>query len=134
MPSRALKQPFVAQGYGVASQQAAKAQMAYGNFLKWLLREEMAIWRVRKQSTMTRLTSFPPIKTLEQFSYDFTKGVKRSQVEELAGLGFIERNKNVVLVGPSDVGKTHLEMALGYKTTQAGIKTRFITASDCCSR
>lgn len=126
----ALKLPFVAQGYGAAAQQAAKDEMAYSDFLEGLLREEMAGRTVRKQSMMTRLAGFPAIKTLEQFNYDFAKGVKRSQVEELAGLGFIERNENVVLVGPSGVGKTHLAMALGYKATQAGIKTRFVTAAD----
>ena len=126
----ALKLPFVAQGYSAAAQQAAKDEMAYSDFLEALLREEMAGRTVRKQSMMTRLAGFPAIKTLEQFNYDFAKGVKRSQVEELAGLGFIERNENVVLVGPSGVGKTHLAMALGYKATQAGIKTRFMTASD----
>ncbi len=126
----ALKLPFVAQGYGAAAQQAARDGTAYSDFLEGLLREEMAGRTVRKQSMMTRLAGFPAIKTLEQFNYEFAKGVKRSQVEELAGLGFIERNENVVLVGPSGVGKTHLAMALGYRATQAGIKTRFMTASD----
>jgi DNA replication protein DnaC len=70
------------------------------------------------------------VKTLDEFSFDFAKGVKRGQIDELAGLGFIERSENVVLVGPSGVGKTHLAIALGYKATQAGIKTRFMTAAD----
>jgi DNA replication protein DnaC len=69
-------------------------------------------------------------KTLDDFNYGFAKGVKRSQIEDLAGLGFIERHENVVLVGPSGVCKTDLAMALGYKATQAGIKTRFTTAAD----
>ena len=125
-----LKLPFMAQGYGAAAQQAAKGEIAYSDFLEGLLREEMAGRTVRKQSMMTRIAGFPAIKTLEQFNYEFAKGVKRSQIEELAGLGFIERNENVVLVGPSGVGKTHLAMALGYKATQAGIKTRFMTAAD----
>jgi DNA replication protein DnaC len=45
-------------------------------------------------------------------------------------LGFIERQENVVLVGPSGVGKTHLAIGLGYRAAQAGIKTRFTTAAD----
>ena len=126
----ALGLPFVAQGYGSASQKAASQELAYSDFLEGLLREEIAGRTARKQSMMTRMAGFPAIKTLDQFSYDFAKGVKRSQIEELAGLGFIERRENVVLVGPSGVGKTHLAMALGYKATQAGIKTRFMTAAD----
>ena len=126
----ALSLPFVAQGYGSASQKAASQELAYSDFLERLLREEMAGRTARKQSMMTRMAGFPAIKTLDQFNYDFAKGVKRSQIEELAGLGFIERRENVVLVGPSGVGKTHLAMALGYKATQAGIKTRFMTAAD----
>ena len=112
-----LKLPFVAQGYGAAAQLAARDEMAYSDFLEGLLREEMAGRTVRKQSMMTRIAGFLTIKTLEQFNYDFAKGVKRSQIEELAGLGFIERHENVVLVDPSGVGKTHLAMALGYKAT-----------------
>jgi DNA replication protein DnaC len=80
-----LNLPFVAQSLGPLAQQAA-----------------------RKQSTMTRLAGFPAVKTLDEFSFEFAKGVKHSQIEELAGLGFIERSENVVLVGPSGVGKTHL--------------------------
>jgi DNA replication protein DnaC len=70
------------------------------------------------------------IKTLDDFDYEFAQGVKRSQIEELAGLGFVERNENIVLIGPSGVGKTHLAIALGYRAAQAGIKTRFTTAAD----
>jgi DNA replication protein DnaC len=125
-----LNLPFVAQGYGAASQDAAKQEMAYSDFLEGLLREEAAGRKVRKQSMMTRLAGFPAIKTLDDFNYGFAKGVKKSQIEDLAGLGFIERNENVVLVGPSGVGKTHLAIALGYRAAQAGIKTRFMTAAD----
>jgi DNA replication protein DnaC len=126
----ALNLPFIAQGYGKAAQDASRTDSAYSDFLEGLLREEAAGRQVRKQSTLTRMAGFPAIKTLDEFNYDFAKGVKKSQIEELAGLGFIERNENVVLVGPSGVGKTHLAMALGYRATQAGIKTRFMTAAD----
>ena len=125
-----LSLPCVAQGYGAAAQEAARTELGYSDFLEGLLEEEAAGRRVRKQTRMTRLAGFPVIKTLDDFSYDFAKGVKKSQVEELAGLGFVERRENVVLVGPSGVGKTHLAIALGYRAAQAGIKTRFMTAAD----
>ncbi|WP_426212004.1 ATP-binding protein [Massilia sp. TWP1-3-3] len=49
-----LNLPFVAQGYCAAIQKAAKQEMAYSDFLEWLLREEAAGRNVRRQSTMTR--------------------------------------------------------------------------------
>jgi len=125
-----LNLPFVAQAYPIAAQDAAQQDTAYSDFLERLLQAEVAGRNVRKQNMLTRLAGFPAIKTLDDFDYDFAKGVKRSQVEELAGLGFVERNENVVLVGPSGVGKTHLAIALGYRAAQTGIKTRFTTAAD----
>jgi DNA replication protein DnaC len=43
---------------------------------------------------------------------------------------FVERAENVVFLGPSGVGKTHLAIALGYLATQKGYKTRFFSAAD----
>ncbi len=126
----ALNLPFVAQSYGAAVQNAAKQETAYSDFLEELLKTEVAGRKVRQQNMLTKMAGFPAIKTLEDFNYDFAKGVKKAQIEELAGLGFVERSENMVLIGPSGVGKTHLAIALGYRAAQAGIKTRFTTAAD----
>jgi DNA replication protein DnaC len=125
-----LNLPFVAQSYPGAAQEAARQETAYSDFLEGLLKAEVVGRNVRKQSLLTRMAGFPAIKMLEDFDYGFAQGVKRSQIEELSGLGFLERKENVVLVGPSGVGKTHLAIALGVRATQAGIKTRFTTAAD----
>lgn len=125
-----LKLPFIAQAYSAAAQQAASAELSYSDFLERVLNEEAAGRMVRKQSMLTRLAGFPALKTLDEFNFEFAKGIKRGQIDELAGLGFVERTENVVLVGPSGVGKTHLAIALGYRAAQAGIKTRFISAAD----
>ena len=125
-----LNLPFVAQAYPSAAQDAAQQETAYSDFLEGLLRNEVAGRNIRKQTLLTRLAGFPAIKTLEQFDYGFAQGVKRSQIDEIAGLGFTGRHENIVLIGSSGVGKTHLAIALGYRATQAGIKTRFTTAAD----
>lgn len=122
--------PFVAQSYAHEAAQATERQSAYSDYLEALLRAERAGRVSRKQSVLTRMAGFPAVKTLEAFDYDFATGVKKAQIEELASLGFVARKENVVLVGPSGVGKTHLAIALGYRATQAGIKARFYTAAD----
>lgn len=61
----------------------------------------------------------PSIKTLEQYDFAFASGAPRAQIQELASLAFIERAENVVLLGPSGVGKTHIASALAYRATQA---------------
>ncbi len=54
----------------------------------------------------------------------------RAQIQELASLAFVERAQNVVFLGPSGVGKTHLAIALGYLATQRGMNVRFTSAAD----
>jgi DNA replication protein DnaC len=77
-----------------------------------------------------RVAGFPVIKTLDGFDFGFATGAPRQQIYELASLAFIERAENVVFLGPSGVGKTHLAIALGYLATQKGHKVRFTTAAD----
>jgi DNA replication protein DnaC len=77
-----------------------------------------------------RTAGFPAIKTLDGYDFGFATGAPRQQITELAGLAFVERAENVVMLGPSGVGKTHLAIALGYMATQRGWKVRFTTAAD----
>src|SRR5260221_10133804 len=69
-----------------------------------------------------RVAGFPAIKTLDQYDFGFATGAPRKQIMELASLAFVERAENVVFLGPSGVGKTHLAIALGYLATQKGLQ------------
>lgn len=125
-----LRLSAVAENYPPIAQNAVEQAHSFADFLETVLSAEKAARHGRTRSTMTRLAGFPAIKTLEQFDYEFAGGVPRATIQELSALAFVERNENVVLVGPSGVGKTHLAIGLGYLATQAGIKTRFISAAD----
>ncbi|HKR47505.1 MAG TPA: IS21-like element helper ATPase IstB [Paraburkholderia sp.] len=111
-------------------QMAAKRELGYLDFLEQALKDEAMARAERMRRTLTRLAGFPAIKTLDEFDFEFALGVPKALVLELGSLAFVERAENVVLLGPSGVGKTHLAVALGYRATQAGFRTRFITAAD----
>jgi len=108
-------------------EQAAHGDLDYKGFLAQALETE---WRGRYQrgvESRLKLARFPWIKTLEQFDFDFQPSVDRKMVRELAGLSFVERAHNVVLLGPPGVGKTHLAVALGVKAVEAGYSVLFLT-------
>lgn len=125
-----LKLDQVAQHYPVCAQQAVSEDASFSDFLEQLLGAELSARSERSRSMLTRLAGFPAIKTLDDYNFHFANSAPKPLLQELAGLAFIERTENVVLLGPSGVGKTHLAIALGYRATQAGLKTRFITAAD----
>jgi DNA replication protein DnaC len=113
---------------GIAQSAAAKAA-SFADFLEETLRAERDARSARAREMFARVAGFPTVKTLDGFDFGFATGVPRPQIHELAGLAFIERAENVVFLGPSGVGKTHLAIALGYLATQRGHKVRFPTWS-----
>ena len=116
--------------YSGIAQSAAAKEASFADFLEETLRAERDARSARAREMFARVAGFPTIKTLDGFDFGFATGVPRPQIHELAGLAFIECAENVVFLGPSGVGKTHLAIALGYLATQHGHKVRFTTAAD----
>lgn len=115
-------------------EQAARQELDYKSFLTQVLQAE---WQGRYQKGVEarlRQARFPWLKTLEQFDFEFQPSLDRRQVRELAGLAFIERAHNVVILGPPGVGKTHLSIALGVKAVEAGYSVLFLTLEELMTR
>jgi len=112
------------------SEQAVRKDWSYLEFFERMLQAEHRDRQERSRVQLTKIAGFPTIKTLEQYDFSFATGAPKSLINELTTLAFVERAENVVLLGPSGVGKTHLAIAIGYKATQSGIKTRFTSAAD----
>lgn len=112
------------------AQEAARKEASFADFLEAVLGSELAARDERKRTTLMRLATMPAIKTLEQFEWAHAGGAPKAQIQELAHLAFVQRAENVVLLGPSGVGKTHLGLALAHRAVMAGHKVRFIGAAD----
>lgn len=126
----ALELGWVGAEYPAIAQAAAVESASFSDFLERLLKTELDGRHERAKQTLLKLATLPAIKTLEDYDFAFAKGTPKAQIQELCTLAFIERAENVVLLGPSGVGKTHLALALAYRAVMSRIKTRFITAAD----
>ncbi len=119
--------------YGPIAQAAAtRKDASYADFHEDFLRSERDARHVRSREMFTRMAGFPALKTLEAYDFAFATGAPRQQIQELAALGFVERAENIVLLGPSGTGKTHLAIAFAFGLLAAhrGWKVRFTTATD----
>ncbi len=115
-------------------EQAAQGELDYKSFLARALEAE---WRGRYQKGVEgrlKQARLPWLKTLEQFDVSFQPSIDRTVLRELAGLSFVERAHNVVLLGPPGVGKTHLAVALGIKAVEAGYSVLFLTLESLMGR
>jgi DNA replication protein DnaC len=129
-----MKLEHLASQLDAVCEQAAQQDLDFKSFLSKALETE---WRGRSHragETRLKLARFPWIKTLDQFDFDFQPSLDRKIIRELAGLSFVERAHNVVLLGPPGVGKTHLAIALGVKAVEAGYSVQFLTLETLMTR
>ena len=129
-----LKMDHLEAQLDAVCEQAAQRQADYKTFLVQALQTE---WQGRYQrGTELRLRQarFPWLKTLEQFDFDFQPSLDRRLIRELAGMSFVERAHNVIVLGPPGVGKTHLAIALGIKAVEAGYSVLFLTLEELIGR
>lgn len=129
-----LKLEHVSARLDSVCEQAAKRELGYREFLTEALSAEWQGRHLKGVETRLAQARLPWVKSLEQFDFSFQPSVDRKIVRELAGLGFVERAENVVLLGPPGVGKTHLALSLGMKAIEAGHSVLFLTLETLMTR
>ena len=76
-----------------------------------------------------KAAKFPAVKSLDSFDFKAIPSLNKLLVTDLARCEYIERRENIIALGPSGTGKTHIALGLGLAACQKGMKVRFITAS-----
>ena len=104
-----------------------KGEKSFSEALDELVDIEKKNKQIRRDSINLHIANFPFIKTLDDFDFDFQPNLNKKELLELGSLGFVENQENVIFIGSSGVGKTHLATALGVSCTKARYQTYFIT-------
>jgi len=125
-----LKLNTIAVEWSAIADTSAGTENTFADFLEQLLALELEARLQRTRETLLKFAGLPAIKRFEDYDFKFATGAPRKQLQELTSLAFIERAENIVLLGPSGVGKSHLASSFAYNAIQKGIKVRFITAAD----
>lgn len=98
--------------------------------LNYLLEEEIKYKDNRAAEGIIKSANFPFRKTLEDYDFSFQPSVNENQIKELSSLSFIENKENIVFVGNSGVGKTHLAVSLGIEAAKHRNSVYFITCHN----
>ena len=80
--------------------------------------------------SMVKSAAFPFVKELEDFDFGFQPSVNEQEMREFESLGFLEKNENIVFLGPSGVGKTHLATSIGIAAAKKRMSTYFIKCHE----
>lgn len=88
---------------------------------------------VREQNmivSMVKVAAFPQKKEIHEFDFDFQPSINKQEILNYTSLGFLERNENIVFLGTSGVGKTHLATSIGIAAAKKRVSTYFIKCHD----
>ena len=104
------------------------------DFTERLLAPLVAERRDRSVEYRIRNARFPERRTLDDFDWEFNaKVIDRRQIETLATCDFIRRQENLILLGQSGVGKSHIVLALGLRACALGYRVLFTTSAEMIS-
>jgi DNA replication protein DnaC len=125
-----LRLSGVLQTLELRTKQAVDDSLPLGEFLLRLLQDEVERREAKQLEQRLRRASFEHRRTLEDFDFHFNPNVPKTKIIDLATCTFVERRENVLLVGPTGVGKSHIAQALGLRACRAGYTALYVSAHE----
>jgi len=124
-----LKLPSVLREYASMAAVCMKDRADYPTYLLRLAERELLDRELRAAERRVKAARFPVVKTLDAFDFNAQPSINRELVRELVRGEYIDRRENVLLIGNSGTGKTHLATALAFTACQQGRRVRFFTVT-----
>jgi len=124
---RFLKLSTMMKNLEHVNRQALENKLGYDEFLLNLTQAEVQVRKENGRKKRIREASFPLHKPLDTFEFDAAPDLDARFINDLADGSYIKQNKNIILLGKSGTGKTHLATALGIEACDQGVRTKFIT-------
>lgn len=113
-----------------ASQKAISRNEGPSALLDYLVREELRFQSERRVRAGLKRAAIFPLTSIDTYDFDYPKQIDRALVHKAASLDFVADKANVVFIGPSGVGKTHLANAIGQLACLRGLRVKFTLAAD----
>ncbi|UCF01060.1 MAG: IS21-like element helper ATPase IstB [Deltaproteobacteria bacterium] len=126
---KALKLSTMVRNLDSHLRQARENSMDYDEFLLGLTEIELQVRSDNRFKRRMRAAKFPLLKTFEIFDFDATPDLDRRFIHELTTGEYIREYRNIIFLGKSGTGKTHLATSLAVEACKQGVRTRFVT---CC--
>lgn len=128
-----LKLPAIARDYHTLARDAERQNAGYLGYLQALLDHEVIEREERQLQRRLVQARFPYEKRLEDFDFSAVPALPKTRVLELAQGAFVAQHENVLLLGPSGLGKTHLLLGVGRAACLRGYRVLFRTAATLAS-
>jgi DNA replication protein DnaC len=125
-----LKLGAMLRQYPSLVRQARETGQDYEEFLLTLAETEIRTRSENRLRRRIRDARFPLMKTFEQYRYESAPEIDIRLIEELKTGRYIQERRNVIFMGKTGTGKTHLAIALGIEACRQGIRSRFVTGSE----
>ena len=107
--------------------QAKQGKLDYDEFLLNITEAEVQVRKENGRKRRLREAKFPLQKPLETFNFDAAPDLDARLIKELSSCEYVKRNRNIIFMGKSGAGKTHLATGLGMEACKQGVRTRFVT-------
>ena len=104
--------------------------ISFTEMLYDLTKEEIKYQTERAAKVNITVSAFPFEKTINDFDFSYQPSIDRNEILDLETLRFMENNENIIFMGTSGVGKTHLAVGIGIAAARKRISTYYITFND----